>query len=91
MAQLVRDRTNPHHGGAVAVFVGTDHVGYISRNDLGYEGQSLYKALARLAECGSPATCWARVNGGTPDKPAIGISLFTGGYERLSVPTYRAA
>lgn len=86
MAQLVRDRTNPHHGGAVAVFVGTDHVGYISRNDLGYEGQSLYKALARLAECGSPATCWARVNGGTPDKPSIGISLFTGGFERPDKP-----
>ena len=86
MAQLVRDRTNPHHGGAVAVFVGTDHVGYISRSDLGYEGQSLYRALARLAECGSPATCWARVNGGTPDKPSIGISLFTGGYERPDKP-----
>jgi hypothetical protein len=89
MAQLVRDRTNPHHGGAVAVFVGTDHVGYISRNDLGYEGyegQSLYKALARLNERGSPATCWARVNGGTPGKPSIGISLFTGGYERPDKP-----
>jgi hypothetical protein len=86
MAQLVRDRTNPHHGGAVAVFVGTDHVGYISRNDLGYEGQSLYKALARLAQSNSPATCWARVNGGTPDKPSIGISLFTGGLERPDKP-----
>jgi hypothetical protein len=86
LAQLVRDRTNPHHGGAVAVFVGTDHVGYISRDDLGYEGQSLYKALARLAAGGSPATCWARVNGGTPDKSSIGISLFTGGYERPDKP-----
>jgi hypothetical protein len=89
LAQLVRDRTNPHHGGAVAVFVGTDHVGYISRNDLGYEGyegQSLYKALARLAERGLSATCWARVNGGTPNKPSIGISLFTGGYERPDKP-----
>jgi hypothetical protein len=86
LAQLVRDRTNPHHGGAVAVFVGTDHVGYISRDDLGYEGQSLYKALARLAERSSPATCWARVNGGTPDKPSIGISLFSSGYERPDKP-----
>jgi hypothetical protein len=86
MAQLVRDRTNPHHGGAVAVFVGTDHVGYLSRNDLGYEGQSLYRALARLAERGLPATCWARVNGGTSDKSSIGISLFTGGRERPDKP-----
>jgi hypothetical protein len=86
LAQLVRDRTNPHHGGAVAVFVGADHVGYISRNDLGYEGQSLYQALARLAKHDLPATCWARVNGGTPDKPSIGISLFTGGRDRPDKP-----
>lgn len=86
LAQLVRDRTNPHHGGAVAAFVGTDHVGYISRNDLGYEGQSLYRALARLAERDLPATCWARINGGTPDKPSIGISLFTGGRDRPDKP-----
>lgn len=86
MAQLVRDRGNPHHGGAVAVFVGPDHVGSISRNDLGYEGQSLYQGLARLANRGLPATCWARVNGGTPDKPSIGISLFTGGRERPDKP-----
>jgi hypothetical protein len=86
MAQLVRDRANPHHRGAVAVFVGPDHVGYIGRNDLGYEGQSLYRALARLSERDLPATCWARVIGGTPDKPSIGISLFTAGRERPDTP-----
>lgn len=85
-AQLVRDRTNPHDSGAVAVFVGLDHVGYISRNDLGYEGQALYKALARLDRRGVPATCWAHLNGGSPDKPSIGIHLFTGGYERPDEP-----
>lgn len=86
LAQLVRDRTNPHDSGAVAVFVGLDHVGYISRDDLGYEGQALYKALARLGERGMPATCWARLNGGSPDKPSIGIHLFTGCYERPDRP-----
>jgi hypothetical protein len=86
LAQLVRDRTNPHDSGAVAVFVGCDHVGYLSRDDLGYEGQALYKALARLGERDVPATCWARMNGGSPDKPSIGISLFTSGYDRPDRP-----
>jgi hypothetical protein len=86
LAQLVRDRTNPHDPGAVAVFVGRDLVGYISRDDLGYEGQALYKALARLGERGMPATCWARLNGGRPDKPFIGISLLTSGYDRPDRP-----
>lgn len=66
MAQLRRDARNPHDHGAVAVFVGADHVGYIPRTDLGPAGQSLYKALARLAAKGTAATCWARLTGGTP-------------------------
>jgi hypothetical protein len=86
LAQLIRDRANPHHSGAVAVFVGTNHVGYISRNDLGYDGQALYKALARLSQRDIPATCWAHVNGGTPDRPFIGIHLLTSGYQRPDQP-----
>ena len=85
-AQLARDRGNPHHGGAVAVYVGGDHVGYLSRDDLGYEGQALYKALARLAEQGVPATCWAQLTGGTPDKPSVGIYLFTNGMDQPDRP-----
>ncbi len=86
LAQLVRDQGNPHHSGAVAVFVGADHVGYLSRDDLGYDGQALYKALARLDRRGVPATCWARLNGGVPDKPSIGIHLLTSGYEHPDEP-----
>lgn len=86
VAQLVRDRGNPHDAGAVAVFVGSDHVGYIPRRDLGSEGQTLYRALARLAGHGVPATCWARLNGGEPGKPSVGISLFTGFCEKPDRP-----
>jgi hypothetical protein len=86
LAQLVRDQANPYDSGAAAVFVRLDHVGYISRDDLGYEGQALYKALARLDRRGVPATCWAHLNGGSADKPSIGIHLFTGGYERPDEP-----
>ncbi len=78
VAQLVRDRDNPVHRGAVAVFVGSDLVGYIPRYALeDYAGMALYKALARLERQGMPATCWARINGGTPEKPFVGISLYT--------------
>ena len=77
LAQLIRDRRNPYDSGAVAVFLGSDHVGYIPREELGYEGQPLYKALARLSRQGLPATTWARLTGGTPDKPTVGITLFT--------------
>ncbi|GAB3418648.1 hypothetical protein [Flindersiella endophytica] len=75
MAQLVRDRANPHHSGAVAVFVGPDYVGYVPRDVLHHEGQSLYQALARLDRRNVPATCWARLTGGTADRPNIGITL----------------
>ncbi len=77
LAQLIRDRRNHYDSGAVAVFLGSDHVGYIPREELGYEGQPLYKALARLNRRGAPATAWARLTGGTPDKPTVGITLFT--------------
>lgn len=86
MAQLCRDRSNPYDSGAVAVFIGGDHVGYIPRSQLGYEGQALYKALARLANAGLPATCWARINGGVPDKPSYGLTLLTSGVDKPDEP-----
>src|SRR5512135_548919 len=75
VAQLVRDPKNPHDRGAVAVFVGADHVGFVPRADLDDMGPSLSDALSRLARRRVPATCWARLNGGTADKPSIGITL----------------
>ena len=87
VAQLVRDPHNPVHSGAVAVFVGSDPVGYIPRDALeDYGGMALYKALARLDRQGMPATCWARLNGGTPGKPSLGINLFTGGVDKPDEP-----
>jgi hypothetical protein len=87
VAQLVRDPHNPYHSGAVAVFVGSDLVGYIPRDALeGYAGTALYKALARLERQRMPATCWARLNGGTADKPSIGISLYTLSAEKPDEP-----
>lgn len=86
LAQLVRDRANPHHAGAVAVFVGHSHVGYLGRDDLEAGGQAIYKALARLERAGRPATCWGLLNGGVTGKPSLGIHLLTGGYDRPDEP-----
>lgn len=86
LAQLVRDRANPHHAGAVAVFVGRSHVGYLGREDLEMGGQAIYKALARLERAGQPATCWGHLNGGVPGKLSLGIHLLTGGYDRPDEP-----
>jgi hypothetical protein len=67
IAQLVRDRHNPHDSAAVAVFIGSDLVGYIPRAELGHEAQSLYKALARLARRDAPAA-WAFAAVGRSDR-----------------------
>lgn len=78
MVQLLADRANPAHAGSVAVFLGPDHVGDLPREDLGPDSQALYDALARLARLGVPATCWARLEGGSSDAPSLSMSLFTG-------------
>ena len=87
VAQLVRDRDNPVHSGAVAVFVGSDPVGYIPRNALeDYGGVALYKRLASLDRQGHASDLLGAFNGGSPGKPSVGINLFTGGVDKPDEP-----
>ena len=58
LAQLVADPGNPHHAGAVAVWVGDLHVGYVRRDVLSDSG---VRTLRRLLDREPPVTVWARI------------------------------
>ncbi len=58
LAQLVADPGNPHHAGAVAVWVGDLHVGYVRRSVLADSG---VRTLRRLLDREPPVTVWARI------------------------------
>lgn len=58
LAQIAADPSNPHDDGAVAVWIGDLHVGYIRRDVLNTSGA---RTLRRLLEAEPPVTVWAHI------------------------------
>lgn len=58
LAQLAADPGNPHHAGAVAVWAGDLHVGYVRRSVLADSGG---RTLRRLLDREPPVTVWAYI------------------------------
>lgn len=73
LAQLVADPTNPHHSGAVGVWIGDAHVGYVRRDVLAVNGA---RTLRRMLEQEAPVTVWGHIET-VPDKRGdyLGVTL----------------
>jgi hypothetical protein len=71
-AALVPNPTNPHDPNAIKVYIhGGEHVGYLSREDA-ERYRPLRDALMAQRAAG---VCRAKLIGGTPGKPSIGVIL----------------
>lgn len=72
IAAVSPDPTNPYEANAVRIdILNGAQVGYLSRDD----AAAYALALKAVATCGKKGVCRARLIGGTPDKPSIGVLL----------------
>lgn len=72
IAAVTPEPTNPYDANAVKIdILNGAQVGYLSRDDAAAYGL----ALKAVATSGKKGVCRARLIGGTPDKPSIGVLL----------------
>jgi HIRAN domain len=69
---LMREPDNPHDEHAVAVMSDFGRIGYLPRDDARRYGPTL-RVLQREGYAG--ASCRALLNGGTRDRPSVGVTL----------------